>query len=268
MIDNYPEAVHSVDFRGYTPLHVAVKLGNEDLTMMLLKRDVNTGVQGHRQITPLHFAFNPSMVKLLMANLTNDEDAYKKMVDFANETNGCKSDETYVTLTEVLDEGRSRTIEELESCKCKPELHTDENDCQKVSVLECLLRRNDAAAIALLDEQIHLDGSHVESKDALIVYDFSIFQQEAKNCKKDINSKNGDCGDLSAHKSMMKNKSSAFQHPLSRVFVDLQLQCFRKYLRCGLLRTILFVLALSGLTLWQDHLMSEHCIYSHQKAHR
>ena len=252
---------------------MAVKLGNEELSIMLLDKNANTGIQGHLLITPLHLAFKPSMVKLLMEHLTNDEDAYKKMHwNVIKEMNSCKSDETYVTSSKILNEDGSWSVEELESCKCKSEPQTlkapdsKSHQYKKISVLGSLLRRNDAAAIALLDEQIHMDGSHVESKDALLVYDFSIFRQEAKNCEKGTSSKNGVCGDLSAHKSMIENKSSAFQHPLSRVFVDLQLQCFRKYLICGLLRTILFVLALTGMALWQDHLITEHCIEFHRNC--
>ena len=254
-------------------MHRAVKLGNEELSMMLLNKNANTGIQGHLLITPLHLAFKPSMVKLLMEHLTNDEDAYKKMHrNVIKEMNGCKSDETYVTSSKILDKDGSWKVKELESCRCKSEPQILKNpdsksqQYQKVSVLGSLLRRNDAAAIALLDEQIHMDGSHVESKDALLVYDFSIFRQEASNCEKSTRSKNGVCGDLSAHKSMIENKSSAFQHPLSRVFVDLQLQCFRKYLIGGLLRTILFVLALTGMALWQDHLVTEHCIEFHRNC--
>ena len=252
---------------------MAVNLGNEELSMMLLNNNANTGIQGHLLMTPLHMAFKPSMVKLLMEHLTNDEDAYKKRhLNVAKEMNGCKSDETYITSSKILDKDGSWKVEELESCRCKSEPQTlKDNDSkfhqyQEVSVLGSLLRRNDAAAIALLDEQIHMDGSHVESKDALLVYDFSIFRQEASNCEKSTRSRNGVFGDLSAHKSMIENKSSAFQHPLSRVFVDLQLQCFRKYLIGGLLRTILFVLALTGMALWQDHLITEHCIEFHRNC--
>ena len=273
LINNYPEAVNTVDFRGFTPLHTAVQSGNEELSMMLLNKNANTGLQGHLLITPLHLAFKPSMVKLLLKHLTNYEDVYKKRHwSVTKEMNGCKSDEIYVTSSKILDKDGSWKVEELESCKCKSEPQTlkdpdsKSHQYQKVSVLGSLLRRNDAAAIALLDEQIHMDGLHVESKDALIVYDFSIFRLEANNCENGTSSKNGASGDLSAHKSMIENKSSAFQHPLSRVFVDLQLQCFRKYLIFGLLRTILFVLALTGMALWQDHLITEHCVEFHRNC--
>ena len=57
MIKNYPEAVNSNDCRGYTPLHTAVMLGNEELVNILLSEgNANTGIQGHRLITPLHLA--------------------------------------------------------------------------------------------------------------------------------------------------------------------------------------------------------------------
>ena len=179
---------------------MAVKSGNEELSMMLLNKNANTGIQGHLLMTPLHLAFKPSMVKLLMEHLTNDEDAYKKMHwNVAKEINGCKSDEAYISSSKILNTDGSWKVEELEPCKCKSEPQTLKNhdsksqQYQKVSVLGSLLRRNDAAAIALLDEQIHVDGLHVESKDALIVYDFSIFKQDANNCEKVTCSKNKAC---------------------------------------------------------------------------
>ena len=72
MIHNYPGAVNSGDFRGETPLHRAVRMGNEELAkVLLLEGNANTGIEGHRLVTPLHLAYTPSMIKLLMSNLTD-----------------------------------------------------------------------------------------------------------------------------------------------------------------------------------------------------
>ena len=59
--------MNRTDIRGYSALHKAVKLGNEDIIkMLLLNGGAKTGIQGHRLKTPLHYANDPTTVRLLM----------------------------------------------------------------------------------------------------------------------------------------------------------------------------------------------------------
>jgi hypothetical protein len=58
---------------------------------------------------------------------------------------------------------------------------------------------------------------------------------------------------------MIKSKSKAFEHPLSTVFVDLESQCFNIYLPWIILRTMLLVLSLTGLILWENYLLTIPC---------
>ena len=111
LIDVCPETVNRTDIRGYSALHKAVKLGNEDIIkMLLLNGGAKTGIQGHRLKTPLHYANNPTTVRLLMENLSDDTDPYKKMNSYnANvELNCCSGNNEFV-----------HSLDKLEMCKCK-----------------------------------------------------------------------------------------------------------------------------------------------------
>ena len=285
MIDNYPEAVNSGDYRGETPLHKAVRMGNEQLAkVLLLEGNANTGIQGHRLITPLHLAYTPSMIKLLMANLTNGQDVYKKMSsDKDIEGYGCSSDGKFVNSFKIAESKTGELKEEaLESCKCDD--GKDVPDCKmnkqnknskwveskmnkhkRYSVLGNLVRHSDNAAISLLDEQIKMDGYQIGAKDAWVVYDFSVFQENLDNQETSPMEDNKGDDRFFEHKNMVTSNSMAFEHPLSRVFIDLELQHFQKCLILGLLEAFLFVFALSWVILWHDHLYTEHCFSPHHQ---
>ena len=250
MIANCPESVHNVDIRGQSPLHIAVKMGNENFVKtLLLDGNAQTGVKGHRLKTPLHYAKTPSIVKLLMGNLSHWDDPYHKMLLQLNEyDNKCNAI------------GRFVSLQNLYQCSCnenESKKKSAPSDGEKRSVLSSLLHHNDQAAIALLDEHIKLVGTSVDAKDALIVYDLKLFQQEANEHSVSGNfEKNTSSNEFGVHLQMLNTKSETFEHPLSTVFVKLQLRCFTMYLPWILLRTIMLVLSLSGLVLWQGHLLS------------
>ena len=289
LIDVCPETVNRIDIRGYTALHKAVKLGNVDIIkMLLLNGGAQTGIQGHRLKTPLHYANDPTTVRLLMEKLSDNMDPYKKMHAYnANiELDCCSGNNEFVDSLDKLEMCNCKPCnvcgELLELCDCKPcekcktsnksfrkskmckeckrqgKVRSEAEKYKKHSVFGNLLRHNDAAAMALLDEHLKLTGSHVESKDALVVYDFRLFQQEARNPDRASNPDDNECDDFAAHLKMIEKKSSTFEHPLSTALVELESQCTQNYLPWLLLRTILFVLSLSALVLWQDRMWTEH----------
>ena len=230
--------------KGYSPLHIAVKSGTVDIVrMLLINGQAKTNVKGHRHKTPLHYAKSPEMVKLLMQHLTEESDTYCKQLNVEVVTD-CTSAQNYVQADE---------LKHLEQCKCN-EFAENGTD----TLFSFLLRHNDSAAVSLLDEHITLTGPSIESRDALIVYDFSIFQQEAND---PIASADPDRKDITydfpAHMKMIKSKSKAFEHPLSTVFVDLESQCFNIYLPWIILRAMLLVFSLSGLILCEKHLLPQ-----------
>ena len=82
--------------------------------------NANTGIQGHRLITPLHLACKPSMIKLLLASLTNGQDVYKKMSSNRDiELKRCSSDGKFVNPFKIAQNhtGHFKVVT-LESCKC------------------------------------------------------------------------------------------------------------------------------------------------------
>ena len=263
-------------------MHRAVRMGNEELAkVLLLEGNANTGIEGHRLVTPLHLAYTPSMIKLLMSNLTDSQDVYRKMSsDKDIELNGCASDGRFVKSCKIAQPKTGDLKEEaLESCKCHG--GNDVTDCKvsgrrenskwveskmnkhkRYSVLGNLVRHSDTAAMSLLDEQIKMDGYQIGAKDAWVVYDFTMFQENPDNQEIEDNKKEDR---FSEHKNMMTSNSLAFEHPLSRVFIDLELQHFQKCLTLGLLEAILFVFALSWVVLWHDHLYTEHCFSPHHQ---
>ena len=290
MIDVCQETVNRTDIRGYSALHKAVKLGNEDIIkMLLLNGGAKTGIQGHRLKTPLHYANNPATVRLLMENLSDDTDPYKKMHSYnANvELNCCSSNNDFVHSLDKLEMCKCKPCtvcgELYELCDCKPctnckkstrsfrklktcqeckrqvKARSKEGKYKKHSVFGNLLRHNDAAAMALLDEHLKQTGSHVESKDALLVYDFRLFQQETTKPDRACDPNNNEFDDFAAHLKMIDKKSSTFEHPLSTVLVEIESQCTLSFLPFLLMRTILFVLSLSAMVLWQDHMWTQRC---------
>ena len=56
---------------------------------------------------------------------------------------------------------------------------TRTNDNEGKSIFTSLLKKNDAAAVAFLDEHVKTTDTDLEAHDALIVYDLKLFAQEA-----------------------------------------------------------------------------------------
>ena len=259
LLANCPESVDDIDIKGHTPLHIAVKMSNEHFVkMLLLDGNAKTGVKGHRLKTSLHYAKLPSIVKILMENLSDKMDAYCKMYIKDNENIiKCGSEGRFVQFSNLIEcscQKHEESEERKESEKCNDE---------KRSVFSSLLLHNDQAAVALLDEHVNLIGTSVDSRDALIVYDITLFQKETSNedtSKLLVNPSN--TNEFKAHLNMIKTKSKTFEHPLSTVFVDLQHQCFNVYLPWILLRPILLISSLTGLILWQGHILSKSPISS------
>ena len=257
LLSNCPESVDDIDIKGHTPLHIAVKMSNEHFVrMLLLDGNAKTGVKGHRFKTSLHYAKLPSIVKIIMENLSYKMDPYCKMYEKDNE-NGIKCGSG----------GRFVQFNNLSACSCLENEESEDrislkdnlkrND-EKRSVFSSLLLHNDQAAVALLDEHINLIGTSVDSRDALIVYDITLFQQETINKDNSkLSANDSNVNEFKAHLDMMKTKSKTFEHPLSTVFVDLQHQCFNVYLPWILLRPILLISSLTGLVLWQGHILSK-----------
>ena len=105
MLSTCPECVNDIDIKGHTPLHVAVKMSNEHFVrMLLLNGDARTGVKGHRLKTPLHYAKLPSIVKILMENLSDNKDPYHKMY-----MKDAENDELYISMVDDQT-GRKVTI--------------------------------------------------------------------------------------------------------------------------------------------------------------
>ena len=70
--------VDALDCQQFTPLHVASKAGNEAICSLLIERNADTNIKGHRSKTPLHKATHPKIVQLLVQN---GADPYAKMTD-------------------------------------------------------------------------------------------------------------------------------------------------------------------------------------------
>ena len=259
MLSICPESVNDVDVKGHTPLHIAVKMSNERFVrMLLLDGNAKTGLKGHRLKTPLHYAKVPSIVKILMGNLSDAKDPCHKMCEKDNETDDkCCSSGRFVQFNNIIQCSCYKPKESEDTDFLKEEIECN-ND--KRSVFSSLLLHNDQAAVALLDEHINLIGKSVDSRDALIVYDITLFQQEQCNEESfKLSANASETNEFKAHLNMLKTKSKAFEHPLSNVFVDLQHQCFNIYLPWILSRTFLLITSLTGLVLWQRHIFSECC---------
>ena len=264
LIETSPESVNSIDVKGYTPLHYAVKFGNEEKVKLLLEinddddqnycyRRLQIGKKGHGLVTPFHYAKLPSVLKLLMDHSRKEVEEEEERLE--NETapyNKILSEKTLLDIGCSWDKNREQCdcAEKFASiCKSKgKKIEIQHMD----SVFSVLLRNNDTAAVAFLDEFITLQGEDIDHREALIIYDFKAFQQDAKNLESASDSGNNDhYDDLSAHTKMVSHKSTTFTHPLSIAFLDLEVQAFNKALPWLLLRVFLFVLSLSGLAFWQ-----------------
>ena len=70
--------VHAQDGHGFTPLHIASKASNKDICSLLLEKNADPNVKGHRWKTPLHKTKHPNIVKLLLQYGANP---YAKMSD-------------------------------------------------------------------------------------------------------------------------------------------------------------------------------------------
>ena len=290
MIKTCPESVCKQDSLGFTPLHYAVQSDNPDLARILLQDGAaKTDVKGHRNKIPIHFAKSPTMVKLLIENKTNPEDPYVKKLSVKQ---GCGCNIKYVHREPAKTGSRKSHIVGSEYVKCKCEwnekrelrLPDGENDtpesndenskcinvpkCPKVygyetrtndndgkSIFTSLLKKNDAAAVAFLDEHVKTTDTDLEAHDALIVYDLKLFAQEAGVSRfdtgKDIQE------NFSAHKKMMNCGSKCFEHPLSKAFVALEQQCFSIFFPWLRLRDFSLVIFLTFLAWWQGKLITD-----------
>ena len=58
--------VNSLDYQGFTPLHIASKRGHHNIAIILLSSGADPNTPGHRMKTPLHKASSQEMVRLLL----------------------------------------------------------------------------------------------------------------------------------------------------------------------------------------------------------
>ena len=63
--------VNSVDYQGFTPLHMASKRGHHNIAIILLSSGADPNTPGHRMKTPLHKASSQEMVRLLLRHGAN-----------------------------------------------------------------------------------------------------------------------------------------------------------------------------------------------------
>ena len=63
---NFDASVETKDYRGFTPLHIAAKAGNEVATYLLLEAGAQKDVVGDSGKTPLHRASSPKIVRMLL----------------------------------------------------------------------------------------------------------------------------------------------------------------------------------------------------------
>ena len=226
--------------------------------MLLWKGNSSTGTKGHRLKTPLHYAKTANIVSFLMKNLTNRMDPYSKTFNDNDMLhNDCRvgsevQNSKYVSLHDSPDE-----------CTCNdssidiPRETESKEECNgRNTMFGTLLDRNDEAAEALLDEHIKFTGSNIKARGSLIVYDLTVFHQEASYPDLAADPQNFQTNnDFEAHLKMINTDSKAFEHPLSTAFVDLQSKCFKPFLPFILIRSFLLVLSLSALVMWQEHMI-------------
>ena len=70
--------VNATNYKGFTPLHIASKWGNDNIVSLLLQNDAEPSKPGHRLKTPLHKAKKAKTVKIL---LNRGADPYAKATD-------------------------------------------------------------------------------------------------------------------------------------------------------------------------------------------
>ena len=169
--------ITAIDYMHFTPLHYAVKSGNEENTLLILKSlseqefvgekslwdFVNS--KGHRHKTPLHKARSTKVVKLLV---DYGADMYLKKMD--------KTD------------GQKCNVPQSH-CKCGEVPCTNDTPCKNCkegndSVFSTILIRNDKSAEEIMNKHITTNKQSLDSSDLLIIYDLNIFKHEAKKVRK------------------------------------------------------------------------------------
>ena len=220
MIENGAD-VHACDYRHFTPLHYATKSGSERNTLLLLDNGADPNSQGHRLKTPLHKARTPKVVEILTSSGGNQ---YLKM----------------------MDKSEAEKCGELQ-CRCNLE-----STCEKGvhSVFSTLLHRNDKSAEVVLNEHITTNDQKLDSCDLLIVYDLHIFQNESEHLNVVINE------EMSGHSEIIHLKSSLLTHPICQVMLELKWNCLSTYFWMSFIPFFMFLLFLSGLTIYQTYLLS------------
>ena len=224
-------------------MHYAAKSGSDANTQLILdnlsqdNEEVfynQINAKGHRLKTPLHKARGPKVVKLL---IDAGGDEYWKMMDKVDgeECSGAQ-------------------------CNCNTK---SAYEMGVHSVFSTLLHRNDKAAEVILNNHITTNKQELDSSDLLIIYDLNIFNPEAKP-DADHADPHADHDDedmirlndeMSTHSKICSLKSSLLMHPLSQVYLELKWKCLSKYFWVTVIQYMLYVLSLSGSTIYQTWLL-------------